>query len=429
MSKLMNQSELARRLAEANGLPYETAKKFIDLFFAIVKRELKRSDSFYIANFGTFKRVWVEQSEGINPATGEKITIPAHYRVKFTPSAAVALRLNRKYAHLKAKRLRDDPVPVVEPVSVVENEPIEEPEAIAETEPIFEPQEQPAKEKRGGIGKILVGILLGILALVLLLLLLIKGCSKKTDDSTGPAYQKQKEPVAAEAKPQEVVPPKEEVPPEPEVEPEPIPEPEPQPEVEPEPIPEPEPVPEPQPEPDPIPEPVPEPQPELEPIPEPEPEPQPEPVSPANKKADVQYTVPAGSNYHTIAEKQYGVRHLWPCIYSANKEDLPDPDLIPSGAEIKLPQLDSVLADRELIQNAMLEAFDGYLNQIKNNPSDPTNAERERLAAGVIASAEMLYPGFIDSNSQIPAKYANNAKMIIERHYPDYKTKAYQVKK
>ena len=395
MSKLMNQSELARRLAEANGLPYETAKKFIDLFFAIVKRELKRSDSFYIANFGTFKRVWVEQSEGINPATGEKITIPAHYRVKFTPSAAVALRLNRKYAHLKAKRLRDDPVPVVEPVSVVENEPIEEPEAIAETEPIFEPQEQPAEEKRGGIGKILVGILLGILALVLLLLLLIKGCSKKTDDSTGPAYQKQKEPVAAEAKPQEVVPPKEEVPPEPE----------------------------------PIPEPEPQPEPEPEPIPEPEPEPQPEPVSPANKKADVQYTVPAGSNYHTIAEKQYGVRHLWPCIYSANKEDLPDPDLVPSGAEIKLPQLDSVLADRELIQNAMLEAFDGYLNQIKNNPSDPTNAERERLAAGVIASAEMLYPGFIDSNSQIPAKYANNAKMIIERHYPDYKTKAYQVKK
>lgn len=402
MSKLMNQSELARRLAEANGLSYETARKFIDLFFAIVKRELKRSDSFYIANFGTFKRVWVEESEGINPATGEKITIPAHYRVKFSPSAAVALRLNRKYAHLKAKRLRDDPVPVAEPVSVVENEPveeqvpvvenepIEEPEVIEETEPIFEPQEEP-EEKRGGIGKILVGILLGILALVLLLLLLIKGCSKKTGDSADPAYQKQKEPVAAEAKPAEVIPPKEEVPPEPE--------PAPEPEVEPEP----------------------------EPVPAPEP--QPEPVSPATKKADLQYTVPAGSNYHTIAEKQYGVRHLWPCIYSANKDDLPDPDLVPSGAEIKLPQLDSVLADRDLIQNAMLEAFDGYLSQIKSNPGDPVNEERERLAAGVIASAEMLYPGFIDGNRQIPAKYADSARLILERHYPDYKTKAYQVKK
>ena len=31
------------------------------------------------------------------------------------------------------------------------------------------------------------------------------------------------------------------------------------------------------------------------------------------------YTVPNGSDYHTIAEKQYGNRHLWPVIYAENK--------------------------------------------------------------------------------------------------------------
>ena len=90
MSNLLSQSELIQKLADKNELPYETSKKFVELFFSIVKRELKKSDTFYISNFGTFKRVWVETSEGINPATQEKITIPAHYRIKFSPSSSVA---------------------------------------------------------------------------------------------------------------------------------------------------------------------------------------------------------------------------------------------------------------------------------------------------------------------------------------------------
>lgn len=353
MSNLLSQNELARRLADANGLSYETAKKFIDLFFSIVKRELKRSETFYIANFGTFKRVWIEESEGINPATGEKITIPAHYRVKFSPSAMVALRINRPFAHLKAKRLPDSPAPVADTQEVdMEEESV--------------PQEEPVTEEKRGLGKIILGILLGLLALILLLLLLIKGCSgkkEKSPEKTTPVYQEQEK----------------------------------------------------------LPEPV------IEPVPEPVPEPVAAPAP--KKKPDARYTVPAGSNYHTIAEQQYGVRHLWPCIYNANKEKMPHPDLVPEGAEIKLPHIDSVLADRELIQNAMLEAFNGYYRQIDTKADISETAELRRLAAGVIASAEMLYPGFIDSNGQLPSEYTAYAKQIIQRYYPDYKTKEYIIKK
>ena len=370
MSNLLSQNELARRLADANGLSYETAKKFIDLFFSIVKRELKRSETFYIANFGTFKRVWIEESEGINPATGDKITIPAHYRVKFSPSAMVALRINRPFAHLKAKRLPDSPAPVADTQEVdMEEESV--------------PQEEPVTEEKRGLGKIILGILLGLLALILLLLLLIKGCSgkkEKSPEKTTPVYQEQEK------------------------------------------LPEPEPIAEPEQAPAPE-----EPEPVIEPVPEPVPEPA---VAPApEKKPDTRYTVPAGSNYHTIAEQQYGVRHLWPCIYNANKEKMPHPDLVPEGAEIKLPHIDSVLADRELIQNAMLEAFNGYYRQIDTKADVSETAELRRLAAGVIASAEMLYPGFIDSNGQLPSEYTAYAKQIIQRYYPDYKTKEYIIKK
>ena len=114
MNEFLTPTGLAQRLVERTGINAETAKNFSTVFFMLVKKGLKDSESFSVYNFGTFKKTWIEATVGLNPSTGEKINIPAHWRIKFIPCSAVAKRINRPYAHLKAKELPDDEPDVVE---------------------------------------------------------------------------------------------------------------------------------------------------------------------------------------------------------------------------------------------------------------------------------------------------------------------------
>lgn len=44
--------------------------------------------------FGSFEMVECKEKDGVNPKTGEKITIAAHNKVKFTPSKQFKERVN-----------------------------------------------------------------------------------------------------------------------------------------------------------------------------------------------------------------------------------------------------------------------------------------------------------------------------------------------
>jgi nucleoid DNA-binding protein len=110
MNEFLTQSQLAEKLVQRTGIKFETAKQFSSVFFTIVKKGLKNSESFSVYNFGTFKKTWIEATTGINPGNGEKINISAHWRIKFVPCAAVARRLNKPYENLKAKEIPEDTI-------------------------------------------------------------------------------------------------------------------------------------------------------------------------------------------------------------------------------------------------------------------------------------------------------------------------------
>lgn len=110
MSEILTQSALAERLVQKTGVSPEVAKRFASVFFTIVRTGLKSSDRFSIYNFGTFKKTWIETAEGLNPFTGEKMEIPAHWRIKFIPCPSVARRINRPYSHLKPKVIKEQKI-------------------------------------------------------------------------------------------------------------------------------------------------------------------------------------------------------------------------------------------------------------------------------------------------------------------------------
>ena len=379
MSEFLTTSGLAKRLVEKTGISMEVAKNFSTVFFMIVRKGLKDNETFSVYNFGTFKKTWIEATVGLNPSTGQKINIPAHWRIKFIPCSAVAKRLNRPYAHLKAKELPDD-----EPDFITEPQTVPIPEVVDASDAgddFFEnnlnDQNIPEDDDDDEIDysaekknlKFLVYAGIALLFLILLITLLLKSCTGKVRKDS----KKQKAKVETSVAEKDVSLENSEI--------------------------------------------------------------KDEALQEFDASADEvkieeelelqqasflfeYYTVPNGSDYHTIAEKQYGNRHLWPVIYAENKREKPDPDLIGAYSKIKIPELLKGQAGKQQIEDGVMAAYNGYLLMCEKQPDSSRNDERNRLAIRVLVSGEIMSPGFIQAHkNRILPEYAELALNISQNQY------------
>ena len=395
MSEILTQSALTERLVQKTGVSPEVAKRFASVFFTIVRTGLKSSDRFSIYNFGTFKKTWIETAEGLNPFTGEKMEIPAHWRIKFIPCPSVARRINRPYSHLKPKVIKEQKISdkgLLARASVIAQEEkpasdctllpeentssVQEPAVIEDdfysSIPVSEPVRQEEIEDNndnddddfdvqedGGkkTWKFIAVLALGALLLALVISLLVKNCSSKKNrnPSASDGDPDVQESAFVEEAPENIVPPSSE-------------------------------------------------NSEIEEI-----------------EAAIlfeSYTVPQGAGYYKIAEERLGNRHLWPLLYEANKEISIDPDFIPVSADIKIPSVPQGAERDEKIASAVLDAYNAYLLMTEKEPDSPKNEERKNRAVRVIVSGELLCPGFIDLHqSRILPEYAQSARSIASRQY------------
>ena len=395
MSEILTQSALAERLVQKTGVSPEVAKRFASVFFTIVRTGLKSSDRFSIYNFGTFKKTWIETAEGLNPFTGEKMEIPAHWRIKFIPCPSVARRINRPYSHLKPKVIKEQKISdkgLLARASIIAQEEkpasdctllpeentssVQEPAVIEDdfysSIPVSEPVRQEEIEDNndnddddfdvqedGGkkTWKFIAVLALGAILLALVISLLVKNCSSKKNrnPSASDGDPDVQESAFVEEAPENIVPPSSE-------------------------------------------------NSEIEEI-----------------EAAIlfeSYTVPQGAGYYKIAEERLGNRHLWPLLYEANKEISIDPDFIPVSADIKIPSVPQGAERDEKIASAVLDAYNAYLLMTEKEPDSPKNEERKNRAVRVIVSGELLCPGFIDLHqSRILPEYAQSARSIASRQY------------
>ena len=87
----MNKTELIDKIANKAGLNKADARKALDAVTESIKEALVAGDKVALIGFGTFNVADRPAREGINPATKEKIQIPAKKVVKFKPGAELAL--------------------------------------------------------------------------------------------------------------------------------------------------------------------------------------------------------------------------------------------------------------------------------------------------------------------------------------------------
>lgn len=371
MSEFLTQSQLAEKLVQRTGVSPEVAKKFSSVFFTIVKVGLKNSTSFSVYNFGTFKKTWIEDSIGMNPASGEKINIPAHWRIKFIPSASVAKRINRPYAHLKARlateqELKNPTLTTSVPTVMSESDVVDEDDF---DEDFFnntkeKPSQAENTKNRFWLKLLEIGAAI-LLLLAFLISIFVKSCSSKTKNKS--EKTENVEPQSKEIKENEEV---------------------------------------------------------LNPTPEEMFQNSTEFTDETDEELQTQrlfeyYVVKTGSDYHSIAQELYGNRHLWPILYSANKSFNSDPDFVASYANIKIPELPQNLEEKnELLEKSVLEAYNGYLLMCEKESESPKNEKRRRLAVRVLVSGEIVMPGFIQKNQdRILPDYALMAQNIANHQY------------
>ena len=87
----MNKSELVAAVAAQAGLTKAQAQKAVEATVDAIAGALKGGDKVQLVGFGTFSVVEKAAREGVNPATGAKIQIPAKKVAKFKAGAGLVL--------------------------------------------------------------------------------------------------------------------------------------------------------------------------------------------------------------------------------------------------------------------------------------------------------------------------------------------------
>lgn len=81
----MNKAELIEHMAKSTKLSKAACKGAIESFVDAVESTLKKGKDVVLTGFGTFTVIKRKARVGINPATGNKMTIPAKRVPKFKP--------------------------------------------------------------------------------------------------------------------------------------------------------------------------------------------------------------------------------------------------------------------------------------------------------------------------------------------------------
>ena len=206
MNTKINLPQLAKILAQKTNISQKDAEVFLKEFFDSIVQNVTSDKLVKIKGLGTFKLIEVLDRESVNVNTGERIVIPGHSKLSFTPETALKDLINKPFADFQTTIINEgtsieemERVPQQEeeaeaeeeieqevPIQLVEPE-VEEKPVVEETpvqklveEPVEAPKPEPKVEEtpapkpdsdgekpKGSFGKILAWIL-GILLLCVL---------------------------------------------------------------------------------------------------------------------------------------------------------------------------------------------------------------------------------------------------------------------
>ena len=86
----MTKAELIEQMAKDAGISRTQAGKALNSLFDRIGQAIKEEGGrVALPGLGTFSKVYRKARQGVNPSTGEKITIEARHAIKFVPGKAL----------------------------------------------------------------------------------------------------------------------------------------------------------------------------------------------------------------------------------------------------------------------------------------------------------------------------------------------------
>ena len=93
----INEEKIAEMLFNEFGMfSKKRWKKILDYLEDEIIDQVTQDNVVYLYGLGKFSRIFVKQRKGINPSTKKAMTIPAHYRAKFTPAKPFKDKINNR---------------------------------------------------------------------------------------------------------------------------------------------------------------------------------------------------------------------------------------------------------------------------------------------------------------------------------------------
>ena len=99
--------DLARIVAEKQGITRAESELFVAAMFELLKSTLNTDDQVKVKGLGTFKIQTVKSRSSINVNTGERVVIDSHDKIAFTPDKAMAESVNKPFGHFETVVLND----------------------------------------------------------------------------------------------------------------------------------------------------------------------------------------------------------------------------------------------------------------------------------------------------------------------------------
>lgn len=102
MSEKITFKELVDLIAVQSNQSRNSTNSFIHELVGIIENGLKNSGSVSISGFGKFELRWMKSRTGVNPQTGEELTIPGQNKVVFKPYKNLREDVNKPFSHLES---------------------------------------------------------------------------------------------------------------------------------------------------------------------------------------------------------------------------------------------------------------------------------------------------------------------------------------
>lgn len=107
MNTKINLQQLARKVAMKKRISQKSAEAFLREFFDAIIQNVTADKIVKITGLGSFKIIEVLERESVNVNTGERITIPGHTKLSFTPDNALKETVNKPFADFQTVVIND----------------------------------------------------------------------------------------------------------------------------------------------------------------------------------------------------------------------------------------------------------------------------------------------------------------------------------